>query len=80
VSWTLKGIVHQKIQILSIFIHPQIVPNLYEFLSSAEHKEDILKNVCKQTALTSIVWGKKNTMEVNGVHQVYLLFCSAEEG
>jgi len=25
-------------EILSSFIHPQVVPNLYEFLSSAEHK------------------------------------------
>jgi len=28
---------------LSSFTHPQVVPNLYEFVSSAEHK-DILKN------------------------------------
>jgi len=25
-------------KIRSIFAHPQVVPNLYEFLSSAEHK------------------------------------------
>ncbi len=29
-----KGIVHPKIKILSSFTHPQVVPNLYEFLSS----------------------------------------------
>jgi len=29
---------------LSSFTHPQVVSNLYEFLSSAEH-EDIFKNV-----------------------------------
>jgi len=34
-------------------------------------KEDTLKNVPKQWApLTSIVW-KKNTMEVNGFHQLF---------
>lgn len=35
-------------KILSSFTHPQVVLNLYEFLSSAEHKEDILKNVSNQ--------------------------------
>ncbi len=34
----LKGIVHPKMKILSSFTHPQVVPNLYEFLCSAEHK------------------------------------------
>ncbi len=34
----LKGIVHPKMEILSSFTHPQEVPNLYEFLCSAEHK------------------------------------------
>ncbi len=33
----LKGIVHPKMKILS-FTHPQVVPNLFEFLCSAEHK------------------------------------------
>jgi len=32
-----KGIVNFKIKILSSY-HPQDVSNLYEFLSSAEHK------------------------------------------
>uniref|UniRef100_A0A3P9LCV3 THAP-type domain-containing protein n=1 Tax=Oryzias latipes TaxID=8090 RepID=A0A3P9LCV3_ORYLA len=31
-------IVHFKIKILSSYTHPQVVSNLYEFLSSAEHK------------------------------------------
>jgi len=30
--------VHPKMKILSLFTHPQVVLNLYEFLSSAEHK------------------------------------------
>jgi len=33
----IKWIVHIKMKILSSFNHPQVVPNLYEFLSSAEH-------------------------------------------
>jgi len=38
--------------ILSSFPHPQVVPNLYEFLSHAEHthtQKDILNNVGNQT-------------------------------
>jgi len=34
----IKKIVQQKLKILSSFTHLQVVPNLYEFLSSAEHK------------------------------------------
>ncbi len=34
----LKWIVHPKMKILSSFTHPQVVPNLYEFLCSAKHK------------------------------------------
>ncbi len=37
-SYSLKGIVHPKMKFLSSFTHPQVVPNLYEFLCSAEHK------------------------------------------
>jgi len=33
----LKGLVHPKMEILS-FTHPHVVPNLYDFLSSAEHR------------------------------------------
>ncbi len=51
----LKGIVHPKMKILSSFTHPQVVPNLYEFLCSAEHKgryfEESLKKVCDQAVL-----------------------------
>jgi len=34
----LKGTVHPKMKILSSFTHPQVDPNLYEFLCSDEHK------------------------------------------
>jgi len=33
-----KGIVHPKMKILSLFTDPQVVPNLYVFICSAEHK------------------------------------------
>jgi len=34
-----NGIVHFKMKIMSSFTHPQIVSNLYECLSSAEHRK-----------------------------------------
>lgn len=33
-----KGIVQQTMEIWLSFIHPHVVPNLYEFLYSAENK------------------------------------------
>ncbi len=36
---------HPKMAILSPFTHHYVVSILYGFLSSAEHSEDILKNV-----------------------------------
>jgi len=33
-----KGCLAPKMEILSYFTHPQVVPNLYEFLCSVEHK------------------------------------------
>ncbi len=54
-------------KILSSFTHPTVVPNLNEFICSAEHKgryfEESLQPGCFGAPLTSIV-GKKNTMEV----------------
>ncbi len=34
----IKGIVHPKIEFLSLFTHSHVVPNLYSFLFCAEHK------------------------------------------
>ncbi len=57
---SLKGIVHPKMKILSSFTHPQVVPNLYEFLCSAEHKGRYSEECGKQSSsvapLTSIVF------------------------
>ncbi len=59
-SEILKGIVHPKMKILSSFTHPQVVPNLYEFLCSAEHKgrysEECGKQISSGAPLTSIVF------------------------
>ncbi len=56
----LKGKVHPKITILSSFTHPQVVPNLYECLCSAEHKgryyEECRKQSSSGTPLISIVF------------------------
>ncbi len=57
-TFILKGTVHPKMKILS-FTHPQVDPNLYECLCSAEHKgryfEESLESGCFGAPLTSIV-------------------------
>ncbi len=42
-QWLLKGIVHPKMNFLWLFIHPQVVPNLYEFLLPDKHKRRYFK-------------------------------------
>ncbi len=60
VNYPFKGIVHPKRKILSSFTHPQVVPNLYECLCSAEHKGRYSEECGKQSSsgapLTSIVF------------------------
>ncbi len=87
---TLKGIVHPKMKILSSFTHPQVVPNLYECLCSAEHKGRYSEECGKQSSsgapLTSMVFFFP-TMEVNGapkqpgykLSSKYLRLCLAEQ-
>ncbi len=77
-------------KILSSFTHPQVVPNLYECLCSAEHKGRYSEQCGKQSSsgapLTSIVFFFP-TMEVNGAPEQpgyklsskYLPLCSAEQ-
>ncbi len=59
----LKGAVHPKMKILSLFIHLKLVTNLYECLCSAEHKgryfEESVWPGCFGAPLTSIVRKKK---------------------
>ncbi len=90
VRGSLKGIVHPKMKILSSFTHPQVVPNLYECLCSAEHKGRYSEECGKQSSsgapLTSIVFFFPS-MEVNGVPKQpgyklsskYLPLCLAEQ-
>jgi len=51
VTVIIKGIVHPKMKILSSFTHPQVVPNLYEFLSSAEHERKYFEECLKPKGL-----------------------------
>jgi len=44
-----KGLVHPKMQILSVFTHPHVVPNLYVFICSAKHKGRYLEESFNQT-------------------------------
>ncbi len=58
-NYLVKGIFYQKMKILSSFTHPQVVPNLYEFLCSAKHNrryfEESLQPGFFGAPLTSIV-------------------------
>jgi len=44
-----KGFVHPKMKILSVFTHPHVVPNIYVFICSAEHKGRYLEECFNQT-------------------------------
>ncbi len=46
----IKGTVHPKIKILSSFTLPQVVPNLYECICSAEHKGSYSEECRKQSS------------------------------
>jgi len=82
----IKGIVHPKMSILSSFV--RFFQTCMSFFLLLNTNEDILKNVGKWTVdgLHCLPW-KKNTMEVNGAHQLfsywhsskYLRLCSTEE-
>ncbi len=90
----IKGIVHPKWKIMSLFTHPHLIPHLYVCFSGLNTKENILKNTGNQTVdgshwLPSCGWGLD--MEVSGYCQwnclflqkepnysKYLLLCSSE--
>ncbi len=86
----IKRIVHPRINILSSFTHPQVVPNLCECLCSTEHKgrcsEECVKQSSSGAPLTSRVFFFP-TMEVNGapkqlvytLSSKYLPLCSTEQ-
>ncbi len=44
----IKGIVHPKM-FMSLFTHSHVVPNLYSFLSCAEHKRRYFEECGNQT-------------------------------
>ncbi len=64
----MNGIVHQTMTILSSFTYSEVVPNLYEFLFSAEQPKHFLLNI-----FYLFVW-KENTVEVNGEQQLLPTF------
>jgi len=87
VAPTLKGILHPKMKILSSFTHPQVVANLFEFLSSAEHtgryfEERLEPNSCLPPLTHSRkkrYYGSQWCQSSNRSSK-YLLLCLVEEG
>ncbi len=79
------GIVHPNIYILLSFTHPQVVPNLHECLSSAEHKRRYSEECGKQSSsgaqLTSIVFLLSNfqTFQTYKLSSKYIPLCLAEQ-
>jgi len=73
---TFKGTLHPEMKILSSFTHPQVVANLNEFFSSAEHKgryfEECLEPSSCLAPLTSIAF-YFSTMQVNGKFSLSLV-------
>jgi len=61
----LKGRVHPKMKMLSLFTHLQVLPICMRYFLLLNTNESILKTVGNQTVDVLIL--KKNTMEVNGV-------------
>ncbi len=53
---SVKEIVHPKMKILSSFTPPQVFPNLYECLCSAEHKERYSEECGKQSSSGAPLW------------------------
>jgi len=47
----IEGLVHPKMKILSVFTHPHVVPNLYVFICSAEHKGRYLEDIFPTTVV-----------------------------
>jgi len=47
----LIALVHPKMRILSVFTHPHVVPNLYVFICSVEHKGRYLEECFNHTDL-----------------------------
>ncbi len=77
-----KGIVHPKTLILSSFTHPQVVPNLYEYLCSAEHKGRYSEECGKQsssgaplTSISFLLWKSmvpQNSLVTNFLQNIFL--------
>jgi len=76
-------ILHQKMKILLSFTRPHVVANLYEFLSSTEHKGRHFEEwLIKQLFGTHWTEKKIYIMEVNGANvQIVLqnIFLSVEQ-
>ncbi len=75
ILFLIKGTVHPKMKILSSFTHPRVIPNLYKFLSYVEHKRRYFEEfrwTKKLLAPIDFHCRERNTMKVNGDHQLFL--------
>ncbi len=66
----LKGILHPKI----VFPYPHVVPNLYNFLSSVEHRKDILFNVLVATFSSYCNEQRTQKISIKEAHMTHMMF------
>ncbi len=73
---SIKGIVHPKMKILSSFTLPQVIPNLYECLCSAEHKGRYSEECGKQSNSGAPLTSKQPGYKLSSK---YFPLCLAEQ-
>ncbi len=67
---SVNGTLHPKMKILSPFTHPPLVPNQYEFLSSAEHKSRYFEECVTKLLTVAIDF---NSMVANNCLDTHIL-------
>jgi len=70
ISFLLKGIVHQK-SVLSQFTQPCVIPNLYDFLSSAENK----RKCFRQIQMSEFLRKKRGRTTATALNDYYYHYC-----
>jgi len=74
----LKGIVHPKIKLLSL-TRPQVVPNLYKFLPSIEHRRRYLEECWSQDSWQHPLWKSKYVINFLVTHILLNIFFCVQQ-
>jgi len=74
---TIKGIGHPKMEILSSYTHPHVVPNLYDFFYSAEYTRRYVLDILH--VLDPIDFHCMDTRKTKTFFETSFFLCSTEE-